>query len=75
MKKEEDFLAEARVSDPGHALEDELVDVEGISESLETAQEFPEVPLANTESEQDSEVNFDDQPDPAFQKSSRAEKT
>ncbi len=68
MEKKEDFLEEARVSDPGHALEDELVDIDVVAESLEAAQEFPEVPLADTDVEQDSEVDFDNQTDPSFQK-------
>ncbi len=65
VKKEEDFLEEARVDDPGHALESELVNIDVVAEALEASKEFPEVPLV----EGSDEVDFDEQQDPAFQKS------
>jgi RNA polymerase sigma-32 factor len=68
VEKKEDFLENARVSDPGHALENELVDIDVVAESLEAAQEFPEVPLPDAEEEQDAEVDFDNQEDPSFKK-------
>lgn len=64
MKKEVESLEEARVDDPGHALENELVDIDVVAETLEASKEFPEVPLVNGE----DEVDFDNQPDPSFQK-------
>ncbi|NCP61724.1 MAG: sigma-70 family RNA polymerase sigma factor [Alphaproteobacteria bacterium] len=59
VKKEEHFSEEARVDDPEHALEGELVDIDVVAEALEASLEFPEVPLVENE----DEVDFEDQED------------
>jgi len=64
VKKEEDFSEGARVDDPEHALEGELVDIDVVAEALEASQEFPEVPVVDG----DEEVDFDKEDDPSFQK-------
>ncbi|HBN22466.1 MAG TPA: hypothetical protein DD412_04440, partial [Holosporales bacterium] len=64
VKTEDNFSEGARVDDPEHALEGELVDIDVVSEALEASQEFPEPPLV----EGDEEVDFDNEDDPSFQK-------
>ena len=64
MKIEDNFSEGARIDDPEHALEGELVDIDVVAEALESSQEFPEVPVVDG----DEEVDFDKEDDPSFQK-------
>lgn len=74
MKKKEDFLEGARVDDPGHVLEDQIVDIHDIEEAVEVAQEFPEFPLINEGDEVDFDL-ADDAADPALDPEDTPEKT